>query len=415
MDQDPIDLMRRQLDAVHRISAAMYSVTDIGRLQQLALENAIGVIGADAGSVLVYDNDTNSLVFQHVVGPVASGLIGTRIDLTTESGIASNVFASGTTRISNDVYEESDHARSLDRRTGYESRSLITVPLRTRGGPVVGVMQLVNKLEGDFNADDAAVLEVMGSLLALATHNAVLAREAQMAIIARQLGELSHDIGNMLTNVLPYVQTLGAFVDDVREGKEGAIEMLCSFYNEVLACVTEGVEQVQALTREVAGAIKGEASPMNFCSGVPAVVARSVIRALSGAAHRHGVNLEIDCPQDFTAIFDERRVYNAIYNLVNNAIPETPEGGSVTVRLNPPMDGYYKISVVDTGKGMPEDIRVRLFTDAVRSTKAAGTGLGTRIVRRIVEQHGGSISVTSQPDKGTTVTLRLPVFPIAES
>ena len=60
---------------------------------------------------------------------------------------------------------------------------------------------------------------------------------------------------------------------------------------------------------------------------------------------------------------------------------------------------------------MPEDVRAALFTDAARSTKPGGTGLGTRIVGRIVEQHGGTASVQSAPGRGTTITLRLPKQP----
>ena len=72
---------------------------------------------------------------------------------------------------------------------------------------------------------------------------------------------------------------------------------------------------------------------------------------------------------------------------------------------------WYTLSVSDTGGGMPEDVRARLFTDAVRSTKPGGTGLGTRIVARVAQQHGGQVSAQSIVGQGTTVTLRLPVDP----
>ncbi len=62
---------------------------------------------------------------------------------------------------------------------------------------------------------------------------------------------------------------------------------------------------------------------------------------------------------------------------------------------------------------MPEEAVSKLFTDAAYSTKPGGTGLGTRIVRRIVEQHGGTASVVSAPGQGTTITLRLPKKPEA--
>lgn len=114
------------------------------------------------------------------------------------------------------------------------------------------------------------------------------------------------------------------------------------------------------------------------------------------------------------AVFDSHRLYNALYNLVNNALPETPDGGAITIGVAAdPAPDFYCISVADTGRGMPEEVQKKLFTDAAFSTKPGGTGLGTRIVRRIVEQHGGMPSVASAPGLGTTFTLRLPRTPQA--
>jgi signal transduction histidine kinase len=112
---------------------------------------------------------------------------------------------------------------------------------------------------------------------------------------------------------------------------------------------------------------------------------------------------------------DAKLIHSAIYNLVNNAIPETPEGGRISVATSWveegsfPEGGYVQVVVADTGRGMKEEVRSRLFTDRAVSTKPGGTGLGTRIVRRAVEAHGGTVSVASELDKGSEFTLRLPL------
>ena len=85
---------------------------------------------------------------------------------------------------------------------------------------------------------------------------------------------------------------------------------------------------------------------------------------------------------------------------------------TLTVAADPD-PAFYTVSVSDTGSGMPPEVRSKLFTDAAYSTKPGGTGLGTRIVRRIVEQHRGRPSVMSEPGQGTTITLRLPKDPMA--
>ena len=411
-----LTLARRQLEAVQQVSAALYSITDTNALLRQALETSMEVVDADAGSILLFNAAENALVFRHAVGPVADTLVGTRLDLALGLGIAGQVFQSGQGRLTPNVEADAAHVGTVDARTGYQTRSLMTVPLHTRGGAPLGVVQLVNKRSGTFDAADMAVIEIVSSLVTMSAQNALLAREANLAAIARSVGEISHDIGNMLTHVLPYVETLEGSIADVRAGKHGALDTLESFYAEVRLSVAEGVGQVTARTREIASALKGEVAPLDFKPGRPFDAAQRVVNSLAGAAALAGVALKAEGDAQFEAVFDSSRLYNALYNLVNNALPETPPGGSIVLSVAPDPDpAFYTLSAADTGAGMPPEVRAKLFTDAAYSTKPGGTGLGTRIVRRIVEQHRGRPSVQSEPGQGTTITLRLPKDPTRAS
>jgi len=411
-EERELQLARRQLDAVHQISAALHSVTHLETLQRLALETMRDVVEADAGSLLVHDPERNALVFALVLGPVADKLTGMALDLSTKPGIAGQVFLSGTANIANHVAHHSGHSTAQDSKTGYQTDSLITVPLRLRGGAPIGVVQLVNKRSGPFDAGDVAVVDVMGSLVALAMENSRMAEEAKMAAVARSIGEISHDIGNMLTHVLPYVQSLAGCIEDVRAEKPNALDCLEEFYLEVCEHVAEGVQQVQARTREIARAIKGEIAPMEFAPGLPFKMLQRVRQSLSGPAEKQQIALSIEGDADLEAVLDAERLFHAVYNLTNNALAETPAEGRITLAVMPHDDPeWYEIRVTDTGKGMPPEVVARMFTDAIKSTKAGGTGLGTRIARRVVEQHGGKASVVSAPGEGTTITLHLPRRP----
>jgi len=99
---------------------------------------------------------------------------------------------------------------------------------------------------------------------------------------------------------------------------------------------------------------------------------------------------------------------------VNNAIPEVPTGGSITISGNLQGDDLL-IAVADTGRGMPPRIRDSLFTSHAISPKPGGTGLGTKIVKDVVDAHGGTITVESQENIGTTFHLRLPRHPPGSS
>ncbi|MEK7268342.1 MAG: ATP-binding protein, partial [Nitrospirota bacterium] len=109
---------------------------------------------------------------------------------------------------------------------------------------------------------------------------------------------------------------------------------------------------------------------------------------------------------------DERRLYIVFYNLVNNAVSEMPSGGSITVRgRTERAAGVVLLSVADTGRGMPPEVRDSLFTARAISRKLGGTGLGTKIVKDVVDSHGGQITVESEEGVGTTFHIRLPLHP----
>ena len=117
---------------------------------------------------------------------------------------------------------------------------------------------------------------------------------------------------------------------------------------------------------------------------------------------------------DLTA--DSSKLQQVFYNLIDNAIKYTPEGGSVTVDLE--RVGHNAIAhITDTGIGIPKAAQVHIFdrfyrVDKARARATGGTGLGLSIVRDIVRLHGGSVSVTSEEDKGSTFMVDLPIVSI---
>jgi signal transduction histidine kinase len=104
---------------------------------------------------------------------------------------------------------------------------------------------------------------------------------------------------------------------------------------------------------------------------------------------------------------DPDRMTRAIYNLAANAVEAMPRGGDLTLRLSKPDDQFH-IEVADTGPGIPEEIRARLFDAFVTFGKKGGTGLGTSIAKKTVEDHGGTISFTTEAGRGTTFHILLP-------
>jgi signal transduction histidine kinase/ribonuclease BN (tRNA processing enzyme) len=418
----------RQLQAVLRISHSLQRRLELHELFEQAVLTAMATIDADAGSLLLHDSATRRLIFRHVEGPSKEKITG--LSIADNQGIAGDVFQTGTARISDDVTTDRAHLQDIDRASHYQTRTMITVPLQAGTGEIIGVMQMLNKLAGTFDEDDLAVLHILATQVAAAIITTRLFEQSQAAAMVELLGHLSHDIKNLLTPVLLASQTLqgilGDFNTDARAclaPSEGAtlsallppvLDRLQNDTGELLAILDESTLIAQQRSKEIADMVKGLTAPPSLAPTDLNEIIQSVCRVLRYVAEVNGVHLHLALTPCPALPLDATGLYNAIYNLVNNAIGATDREGTVTVQTrrgdDSPFPGgsYLEVGVCDTGCGMPPDKAATLFTGHHASTKPGGTGLGTRVVRRVIDAHRGVLQVISAPGAGTTITFRLP-------
>lgn len=131
-------------------------------------------------------------------------------------------------------------------------------------------------------------------------------------------------------------------------------------------------------------------------------------------ARNRGIDFSVNCPEDMGEILaDERRVKQALFNLVSNAFKFTPEGGRVAVTAQRSND-EIQLAVEDTGIGIPQEDHARVFGKFERGSgqgRQSGAGLGLSLVKSLVELHGGWVELASMPEQGTKVICHLPVEP----
>jgi signal transduction histidine kinase len=424
----------KELAAVLRISRALSRMTDLDDLVRETLAVSLDTIDANAGAFYLYDERIRKLIFRYVLNTerpdAGTVLIGK--ELEPGQGIAGQVFLTGEAVILDDPAHHPDHLRTVGESTGYITRNMVTLPLITPQGKIIGAMQAINKNDSDFDAEDLDLLTIMASQAVLAIESARLYEEARAATIMHYLGDVSHDIKNLMTPAHTGAQTL----ESILEGAMEELEAICSdaldepqksrimeamrdlrdLYPEMIGMVTESIVAAQERVREIADAVKGVIAEPVFEEVVLHEVLHSVVRTLNLVAERKGVKiLTHELGEAPTAMLDKKRIYTAFYNLVNNAIPETPEGGSITLRCRCVMEGsfpegnYILVEVADTGRGMTEEVKSRLFSENAISTKPGGTGLGTRIVKNAIDAHKGEIWVESEAGKGSVFFVKLPL------
>lgn len=244
-----------------------------------------------------------------------------------------------------------------------------------------------------------------------------LAQETKLAEVARSLGDVGHEVKNLLMPVVTGGELLQSELDEIfgrlpekELAQAKASQDLCK---ELIEMLRHGAQRIDERVREMADCVKGLSSAPAFAPCQVRAVVESVVKTLQILAKEKRITLRTENLDSLPPIqADQRRLFNVFYNLLNNAIPEVPAGGSITVRGRAaPEANTLLVSVADTGRGMPPEVCASLFTGNVTNRKAGGTGLGMKIVKDVVDAHGGLITVESEEGVGTTFHLRFPIEP----
>jgi signal transduction histidine kinase len=231
-------------------------------------------------------------------------------------------------------------------------------------------------------------------------------QELQEADRARRqlLADVSHELMTPLTAMRGYLETL-AMPEVVRRADDR---------DRYLRIVSEETSRLEAIVGDLLDLARVEGS------GVALQRAPVRVEMLFGrAAERHepalrekGIALDVQIAADATLVAgDERRLEQAVQNLVANAVRHTPVGGRVTLSAGR-VNGRVRLRIEDTGPGIPAEHLSRVFdrfyrVDAARDQTSGGSGLGLSIVRAIVDRHGGTVAVSSEPGKGARFDVLL--------
>lgn len=187
-------------------------------------------------------------------------------------------------------------------------------------------------------------------------------------------------------------------------------------YHEVLLNNLQQVDRLIALTRPLLTLAKFTSSkpPVNLVPLAVEPLIQELVDELMLLADDCQITLRFESQPVSVVLGDAQWLKQALINLLDNALRYTPSGGAVTIRLQA-VGHDVTVAVEDTGHGIEPENIPHLFerfyrTDWARAKDSAGTGLGLPIVKEIMDAHGGSISVTSEVNKGSVFTLRLPAL-----
>lgn len=390
------EIKTQRLDGYLRlfdIARDLASTLDLDDLLNRIITAAANITGAEAASILLYDEAARQLHFQVATNldePIMRGL-----SVPLEGSIAGWIVLNRKPVHVADAQRDPRHFTLIEETTGFVTRSLLGVPLITKN-KVVGVLEVLNKEEGAFSDADESLLSVLGAQAAIAIENTRLFQ--QFDLISEFVHELRTPLASLSTATYlllrPEIsrEQHDQIVNSIRKETLRLNALASAFLD--LARLESGRVQYHKTRFDLADLL-------HECRDV-----------MASKASEEGVQMKIEAPDDLPLLEADRdKMKQVLLNLISNGIKYNRRRGAVTIRAAA-TESEVHIAVQDTGVGIPEEALPRLFEKffRVRETEgiASGSGLGLSICKQIVQGHGGRIEVKSKMGGGSLFTVCLP-------
>jgi signal transduction histidine kinase len=390
------------------------SAFDLKPVFEMVLEKSLVLCKAEYGWIRQFDPDGESRGVAYRLPPGATPLSSSRpgFFLAQESLLGRALRERRTIHVpdleADPTVADSKAMRNIGARTG------LGVPL-LRGDEVLGVIILARIEVRPFDAREIELVEGFARQSAIAIENVRLFKEiqqksAQLEVANRHksefLANMSHELRTPLNAIIGFSDVLlQRMFGELNEQQADYLEDIRSSGTHLLTLINDILD----LSKIEAGRMELEAAPFSLVAAL-----NNAVTLVRERAQSHGIKLSLEvAPELDTVVADERKLKQVVVNLLANAVKFTPDGGTVSLRAERE-NGQVRLSVHDTGIGIAAEDQQRIFEEFQQASHQSeksreGTGLGLSLSKRMVELHGGTISVESAPGKGSTFTVALPL------
>ncbi len=400
--EDSIRQKAERLQLVNEIAQAIGSTgLDIEAVLTAILESVARVIKVEAGSILKLED--GELTFMAALGEKAEYV--KPFHLKPGQGIAGWVAESGEGVIARNVHNDPRYYPGVERATGFVSKSILAVPMKA-GGKTVGVIELINKIGGQFHKTDLALMNTISQFAAVALENARLYSESE-----RAKGYLSQMYSPVSSSRLAAVvaqemkDPLGIIKNYVRI----LTDRLASAGDrpEELAFVAEEIDRIADITDQLLHFSEAyeeqlKSTPLNLLIENSVESMRERLEA-----SRIATEFKMEAALPHVAVIPNQ-IKMVFSNLIRLAIAEMPGGGTLTVATRK-RDSAVCIEFSNTGIKRSSAEAGELFLPSAVAKGLVPKGLGLYMVYNIVQSYGGDIEVKSRRGRGSTFCITMPV------
>jgi signal transduction histidine kinase len=404
---------RADLKKMVQFSSLVNSSLDTEEVLNNALMIVEEWLDAEVSSIFEVDKVKGELFFRCNRGTSSEQLKPMRLSIG--QGIAGWVAQTEQPLICADPYQDDRFSRQFDQKSGFCTRSILCVPLKSHDR-LMGVLEVLNKKGGhSFNDDDLEMLILLSNMIGPALENAQLYQRLQEKLeLTREelqvveekllqsqrlaaLGKLSQGVAHEVRNP---VMIIGGFARRLQKRlPEG------NATREMLAPILHEVHRLEQMVVEIED-FTGLLEPDLQLRDLGAVIDQVLAEVAESLARRR-ITVQRQLPAHLPQIpLDAHLMRQALHLLIDNAMDAMVAGGQLALAVTPEAKGL-RLTVKDTGSGIAPDDLPYVF-DPFFSTKPHGTGMGLAKVYQVIRDHRGEIEISSTPECGTEITIRLP-------
>lgn len=396
------------LRLLNRAGQILTATRDVDQVLARLLQIATQIIGAEGSSVWLWDDaQPEWLICRAVFHPgTTEALLNQRVK--KGEGVAGWVGQTGRSTIVADTETDPHFTSQIDAKSGFTTDSLIAVPLKLHGD-VIGVLEVVNKTEGEFTAHDLSISETLAATAAVALDNARLVetlqeRMAELKERNEELDAFDHTVAHDLKNPLSLIT---GFTDVLRQQPPEEID--ADELSQVLDMIAQNARRMVNIVDELLLLSSVRKSDVKT---QPLDMDNIVQHALNRLAYlREKTSAEISLPDAWpTAQGHPGWIEEVWENYLSNAMKYGGSPPNIELGAETLPDDRVRFWVRDNGQGLTEEEQARLFVPFTKLSdiRVTGQGLGLSIVCRIMEKLNGSVAVDSTPGEGSTFSFTLP-------
>ena len=379
-----------EIEVLREISSRLSGHFEIDSLLKEIMNYTKRILCSEACSLLLVDEDSDKLFF-YVTDDSCADLEAIRIE--KGQGIVGAVFESGQPLIVNNVDEDPRFFSGVDQQTGFSTKSLICVPMSV-GTNHIGVVEVLNRIEGNYTGEDLETLESIASQSAIAIEYVRASEkrsfDERMAVVGNMSAAIAHDLRNSMQVISGFSQLIA------REQPQN------SEYCDVISREIDKLVQMSTEILEFARGSKISIEPVQVSLRL---FLKSIHKLNLVRMEKHGCTFELVMHNDVQLNLDVNKMQRVVQNILNNAIEASIDCREITLEGGQ-IGGIPQIIVRDRGNGMDPDSISKIFKPFFTKGKAGGTGLGMAIVKNIVEGHNATISVKSEMSKGSEFVIK---------